>query len=273
MNHHGHHHSHDPGHHHHDRSHTHSHGGASHYAEAAHKRFTRVECGGLLETLAARLCEIAASHHPSAEPRALLHFAEPDVPAAEPCIISALADRARLHRQSIPLGAFSTQDDAPSLKEVRGVMRIGADAAAEAMRGGSRLLIVSCSGKELAERALEASEATLANQTGGAAILARSRSTALTAMTGAIVQAGCHHTAILLDGIPALTAMALAASLDPSTANAAILACVETNPLTEALVQRLNLTPILRAGHAAPVNAILALPMIDAAIHVYEQLA
>jgi nicotinate-nucleotide--dimethylbenzimidazole phosphoribosyltransferase len=90
----------------------------------------------------------------------------------------------------------------------------------------------------------------------------------LAALTGFVLQAANRRTPVLLDGVPAAAAAALAQLACPRVVRWLQAAQLSPDPAHDLALQRLGLTPILRLDiwHGAGVGALLALPVLRAAV-------
>lgn len=97
----------------------------------------------------------------------------------------------------------------------------------------------------------------------------------IAAMTGMILAAACHRVAIVLDGFISTAAGALAVAIEPHVRGYLIAGHRSQEPGHRLLLEFLKLTPVLdlqmRLGEGS--GAVLAIPVIESAIALYNQMA
>jgi nicotinate-nucleotide--dimethylbenzimidazole phosphoribosyltransferase len=97
----------------------------------------------------------------------------------------------------------------------------------------------------------------------------------IAAITGMVLGAARHRVAIVTDGFISTAAAAIAVALAPHVQGYLIASHRSEEPGHGLLLESLNLTPILalkmRLGEAS--GAVLAMPLLDAAIALYAQMA
>jgi nicotinate-nucleotide--dimethylbenzimidazole phosphoribosyltransferase len=97
----------------------------------------------------------------------------------------------------------------------------------------------------------------------------------IAAMAGMILVAASHRLIIIIDGFISTAAAALAVSLAPATQGYLVAAHQSEEPGHKLLLDYLNLKPILtlnmRLGEGS--GAILAMPIVEAALAIYNQMA
>ncbi len=201
------------------------------------------------------------------------------------------------------------KEPAMSITEVKQAMKVGSDAVAGEMAAGSKVFcfgemgignttsaaaaaaqILKCPVRDVVgpgtgldesgmqrkaaviERALSLHQANMAN---GVTILQHVGGLELAAIAGGIIQASSHHGVVVLDGFISTAAAAVAAMLSEDVKPALIASHVSTEPGHALLLEHLQKKPLLdlqmRLGEAS--GALLALPLLDAAASIYNNMA
>lgn len=106
-------------------------------------------------------------------------------------------------------------------------------------------------------------------------ILRRIGGLEIAAMAGMVLAAAQHRIAVIIDGFISTAAAALAVGMEPNVREYLIAGHRSQEPGHALLLDHLNLTPILnlemRLGEGT--GAVLAMPVVESAIHLYHQMA
>ena len=303
-----HHHSHSHPHNHAEEHHSHDHD-SGHFAAAAKKHLAEAGGGfGRLGELAVRLCSIMQDHQPETQLRLLLQFINIDAEDNEDAPSEFIKDRIALLQDTHQTDGIIIENNRRdvfqkiSIAEASNHMKNGAKTAADSMRVYKMFIaaapgensrhsafILACllfdkipgagpQGEEFAERfpdtlmqqAKDLLEIHRKNRLTPVALLAECGDESLASMVGAILQAGSHGTAILLDGLASSVAAALACAMDASVASSLIATHITKEPGHREMLQFLGLEPILDLGIANGncIGALLSLPVIDTAANL-----
>ena len=94
----------------------------------------------------------------------------------------------------------------------------------------------------------------------------------LAGLTGLYIGAAMHRIPILIDGLPSSVAALVAARLVPNAKTAMLASHCSAEPVAQAILKELGLTPILFANMklGEGTGAVCMLPILDAALAVYD---
>jgi NaMN:DMB phosphoribosyltransferase len=315
---------------HHDHAHHHGNGHGHHHTHDEHlqtvvkKQFAsklpRDVTLGCLPSILEQLCLSQGTHHPTTTPRSMILFTTNDEMQSadtknENAHLTTLAEKQNVNLrivhlvtgdgelssppvEQIPVRADSQAHQSEfgmNIRDVTSAMRIGANLAAEEIKKGSRLMIItdmgSCPLDSLymtavagmgmsfesvlePERCRKIADALHrhphALQT-PVAMLAAFGSMDLAAMVGAMIQAGSHQCTILLDDMSSYIASFFAKSIDPSTRNAFLATHVPKTPGAALLLEKCPVQPVLNLDLQCSrgIGAVHFLPFADSLLHVY----
>jgi nicotinate-nucleotide--dimethylbenzimidazole phosphoribosyltransferase len=97
----------------------------------------------------------------------------------------------------------------------------------------------------------------------------------IAAMTGFILGLASHRRAVLCDGFISTSAAALAFALSPNVKHYLYAAHCSEEPGHRYLLDYLGLEPIFRLGMrlGEGTGAVLAMPILESALHLYQEMA
>jgi nicotinate-nucleotide--dimethylbenzimidazole phosphoribosyltransferase len=106
-------------------------------------------------------------------------------------------------------------------------------------------------------------------------ILRRLGGLEIAAMAGMVLAGARHRLVVVLDGFISTAAAAIAAGIDPNVRGYLIAGHQSGEPGHRLLLEYLNLTPVLTLGMrlGEGSGAVLAMPVIETAITIYNQMA
>jgi nicotinate-nucleotide--dimethylbenzimidazole phosphoribosyltransferase len=327
--HHDHTHHHGNGHHHTHDHHTHD----DHIQTFVQKQFSSKMPEdvslGRIPSILEQLCLSQGTHHPKTTPRSMILFAADDgmqradsksgheemsALAQGHALIPALAKNLNVDLRIVNLvsgdgegvlppveqikvradSQVHQSDSGMRIRDVTTAMRIGADVAAEEIKKGSRLLIISDLGsnqrnslymlaavgmgisfesvlepdacRKIADALHRHKDALLTP----VSMLAAFGSMDLAAMVGAMIQAGSHQCTILLDDMASFVASFFAQSVDSSTKHAFLATHVPSTPGASLLLEKCPVQPVLNLHLQCSrgIGALHFLPLADSVADV-----